>query len=494
MPIAERDVRVAIIGAGFGGLGVALQLQRAGYHHFTVYERGPDVGGTWLHNTYPGAACDAPSHIYSFSFAQRVDWSRRFALGPEIQAYLRRCVDEAGIAHRIETGTEVVTARWTGQEWVLELADGRSACADVLVPAVGQLTLPAIPDLADLTTFGGPVFHTAQWRHDVELSGKRVGVVGTGASAIQVVPAIADRAAHVTVFQRSAPYVFTKADVGYSERLNHRYRRLPVLKAAIRQVIWFYFELVTAMFSRWPAVLSVLGRAHARVLQSQVTDPELREKLRPQTRIGCKRILISDDYYAALSRPDVTLETGVIEAVTESGITTDSGTHALDVLIFGTGFTTTPFVSSVSIVGRTGVSLAEAWLPRANAFLGLSVPGFPNMFLVYGPNTNLGSGSIIYMLESQARHVVDAVRTLTRHSGAIIEVKEPAHRSFVAAMARRQPRTVWHTCRSWYHDEHGSDTHNWPWLMSTYRRRTRKIRTADYTIERSRRPTISSLP
>ncbi|MET0896676.1 MAG: NAD(P)/FAD-dependent oxidoreductase [Mycobacterium sp.] len=494
MPIADtaRQVRVAIIGAGFGGLGVALQLQAAGYHDFTVYERAPDVGGTWFHNTYPGAACDAPSHIYSYSFAQKVDWSRRFAPGPEIQAYLRRCVDEAGIADRIITGTEVVRAQWSGQDWVIELADGRRARADVLVPAVGQLTVPAVPEIEGLADFGGPAFHTARWRHDVDLAGKRVAVIGTGASAIQVVPAIAPQAAHVTVFQRSAPYVFAKADAVYSERLNRRYRTLPLLKRALRQIIWGYFELVTAMFSRWPAVLGILGRAHSAVLRSKVADAALREELRPDLHIGCKRILISDDYYDTLTRPDVTLETAPITAVTAAGVVTTSGPHAADVIVFGTGFVTTPFVSSVAITGEGGRSLADVWSERAGAFLGLSVPGFPNMFLVYGPNTNLGSGSIVYMLEAQAAHIVAAVREIAGCGGAVLEVRDAAYRAFLGAMARRQKHTVWQSCRSWYHDDRGRDTHNWPWLMSTYRRRTRRIRFTDYTIDRDRSPEISS--
>ncbi|CAN5555001.1 NAD(P)/FAD-dependent oxidoreductase [soil metagenome] len=485
MPTAEPPhpgVRVAIIGAGFGGLGVALKLKNAGHRNFTVYERASDVGGTWFHNTYPGAACDAPSHIYSYSFAQEVDWSRRFAPGPEIQAYLRHCADDAGIADRIETGAEVVNAHWTGRDWLIELADGRSEHADVLVPAVGQLTVPAIPDLKGLHSFRGPAFHTGSWRHDVDLTGKRVAVIGTGASAIQVVPAIAPHAAHVTVFQRTAPYVFAKSDAIYSDGLHRRYHAIPVLKSAVRLTIWAYFELVTAMFTRWPAVLELLGRIHRRVLRAQVPDPALRAHLQPDLRIGCKRILISDDYYATLARPDVTLETALIERVTQDGVVTASGTHAVDVIVFGTGFTTTPFVSSVTILGRDGVSLSEAWAERAGAFLGITVPRFPNMFLVYGPNTNLGSGSIIYMLESQADHVVAAVRTIAMRAGTVLEIDDRAFRRFSTAMTARQRHTVWQGCRSWYLDHRGQDTHNWPWLMSTYRRRTRRVRAEDYTI------------
>lgn len=481
-----RDVRVVVIGAGFGGLGVALKLHAAGHRNITVYERAAEIGGTWWHNTYPGAACDAPSHVYSYSFAQDVKWSRRFAPGAEIHTYLKRCVAASGLSDAIHLDTEVTSARWNGRHWDITLGSGRTDHADVLVPAVGQLTLPAIPELEGLEHFSGPVFHTARWRHDVDLAGKRVGVVGTGASAIQVVPAIAPTAAHTVVFQRTAPYVFTKADAEYTEQLHQRYRSFPLLKIAARQLIWTYFEIVTAMFSRYPHVLSILGRIHGRVLNRQVPDASLRSKLRPGYPIGCKRILISDDYYSTLGRSDVTLETDPIDSVTTAGIDTGNTSHKLDTIIFGTGFRTGSFLPGLHLTGRHGRTLAEVWSERAVAFLGLSVPDFPNMFLVYGPNTNLGSGSIIYMLESQANHIVDAVRLLSRGTANVIEVRTETLRKFLADMDKRQERTVWRGCRSWYIDEHGRDTHNWPWLMSTYRRRTRRVRPADYRITTAR--------
>ncbi|MGE2834917.1 flavin-containing monooxygenase [Mycobacterium sp. SMC-4] len=481
--MSGRPPRVAIIGAGFGGLGVALKLAAAGHHNFVVYERADDIGGTWHVNTYPGAACDAPSYIYSYSFAQEVDWSRRFATGPEIKQYLQRCVARAGISERIRTGTEVVAACWTGTCWTLTFADGQTAEADVLVPALGQLTEPFGPDLAGLETFAGPAFHTARWRHDIDLTGKRVAVIGTGASAVQVVPAVAPHADHVTVFQRSAPYVFGKADSLYSERLHRRHRSVPALRSAIRLGIWSYFELVTMMFTRRPGALSLLGRMHSRVLASRVADPRLRDMLRPNEPIGCKRILISDDYYATLARPDVTLETAGMECVTPTGIVCVDGTHhRADVIVFATGFVTTPFVSTLTVTGRGGQTLTDAWAQRAAAFLGLSLPGFPNMFLVYGPNTNLGSGSIVYMLEAQADHIVSAVTALAATDGATIEIAEQAFRDFLSELDSRQPRTVWQACRSWYRDTDGHDTHNWPWLMSSYRRRTRRIRPAEYLV------------
>lgn len=480
-----RTVRIAIVGAGFSGIGLALKLRAAGHSDLVVYERASDVGGTWFHNSYPGAACDAPSHVYSYSFAQDVEWSRRFAPGPEIRAYLRRCVDDGGIDRLIQTGADVISARWTGDGWSILLADGRQDRADVLIPAVGQLTAPSVPDVPGLREFRGPSFHTAEWRHDVDLRGKRVAVIGTGASAIQVIPAIAPEVSHLSVFQRSAPYVLIKSDVAYSTKLHRRYRAVPLLKYAARQAIWSYLELVTAAFTRWPTGLRVLERYHDHILSSDIADPELRARLKPNFRIGCRRILISDDYYATLAREDVTLVTDRVEAVRGDAIVTTSGEYPVDVIVFATGFITTPFVSTIAIYGRSGLALAAKWADRSGAFLGLSVPGFPNMFLMYGPNTNLGSGSIIYMLEAQADHIVDAVNIIAADPKAVVEVTEGAYRKFLSDTERRQRKTVWAGCRSWYHDEQGRDTHNWPGLMSTYRRRSRRVRRADYTVTRS---------
>lgn len=482
------SVRIAIVGAGFSGIAAALQLHKAGHRDIVVYERAADVGGTWFANTYPGVACDAPSHVYSYSFAQDVEWSRRFAPGAEIQAYLRRCVDDGGIADLIQTGVEVRSAGWTGGQWCLELSDGRTTHADVFICAVGQLSEPAVPKLEGLSGFGGDTFHTAQWPHDIVLPDKRVAVVGTGASAIQVIPEIAARARHLTVYQRSAPYVLKKPDGPYSPRLQRIYRRLPLLRTIARQSIWAYLELITVAYDRWPSALKILERYHARILENDVADPELRARLRPQFGIGCKRILISNDYYAALSRPNVTLVTDAIEAVDETGIATVTAHHPADVIVFATGFRTSPFISSVTIRGRSGTTLTDRWAERAGAYLGISVPDFPNMFLMYGPNTNLGSGSVVYMLESQVAHILDAVEHLRRTPGAEVEITERAYREFLHQLERQQRTSVWAGCRTWYHDRLGRDTHNWPWLTRTYRRRTRRVDAADYRISRPVEP------
>jgi cation diffusion facilitator CzcD-associated flavoprotein CzcO len=474
--------RIAIIGAGFGGIGVALKLHAAGHRDIVVYERAPAIGGTWHYNTYPGAACDAPSHVYSYSFAQQVDWSRRFAPGDEILAYLERCVTEGGIADMIHTATEVTGAHWTDGQWSIDLSDGRTDRADVLIPALGQLNVPAAPTITGLDRFRGTGFHSARWRDDVSLEGKRVAVIGTGASAIQIIPAIADEAEHLTVFQRSAPYVMSKPDAPYSDRLQRRYRSAPLLRSIARRMIWTYLEIATVGFDRFPKALGILQLYHGRILAGAVADPALRAKLTPDHRIGCKRILISNDYYATLARPDVTLVTDPIETVTEDGIQTGSGLHPADVIVFATGFETTPMLSGTTIVGRSGIALNDRWSEREGAYLGLSVPDFPNMFLIYGPNTNLGSGSIIYMLEAQADHVVDAVGILARDKGAVVEVTESAYRQFLADNDKAHRRAVWSNCRSWYQDAAGRNTHNWPWTMTSYRRRTRRVDREAYRV------------
>ena len=477
-------VRIAIIGAGFAGIAAALNLRAAGHTDIVIFEASPDVGGTWLHNTYPGAACDAPSHIYSYSFAQRARWSRRFAPGPEILAYLRDCVHDGGIADLIRFNTRVNAARWDGTQWHLESSDGSTHTADVLVPAIGQLNVPAIPSVPGLDAFSGEHFHTAAWRHDVDLTGKRVTVVGTGASAIQVIPEIAPHVKHLTVVQRSAAYVLRKPDGEYSDRLHRIYAALPFLRRAARQLIWGYLELVTLGFTRWPRALSVLERYHDWILRKYVADPALRDKLRPDYAVGCKRILMSNDYHAALSRPNVTVLAESLDGITESAGLTASGPHDAEVIIFATGVTTTPLLTGIEIIGSDGLRLHDAWAATESAYLGLSVPGFPNMFLMYGPNTNLGSGSIVYMLEAQAAHITAAADILHDHPGQALVISDNAFRAFGHQVDATRSRTVWAGCRSWYQDAAGRDTHNWPWTMTAYRRRTRRIDLGHYRLER----------
>lgn len=481
----DRDARIAVIGAGFGGLGAARALAADGYRNLVVFDARDEVGGTWSANRYPGVACDAPSHVYSYSNGPRYAWARRFADGAQIQRYLHDCVIDAGLLPHLSLGTTVTAASWTGRDWLLELQDGQTSRFDFVVCATGQLSVPALADIPGLADFQGAVLHTARWPTDANLTGRRVAVIGTGASAIQVIPEIVETAAHVTVFQRSAPYVFPKADRTYSPDLHRLYRRAPILRRLVEKTLWVGFELVTAAFWKWPRVMRLFERRHAAVLADTVTDPSTRQALTPDYRAGCKRILISSTYHACFNRDDVRLETAPITAVDTGGIRTADAHHEVDVIICATGFETDTFVSTLTVIGRDGISLPERWSDGARAFLGISVPGFPNFFLVYGPNTNLGSGSIVYMLETQAEHIRTAIGLAAAAARpSSLEVNAGSFDAYSRKLVRRMSQpTVWNSgCRSWYRDGAGRDVHNWHGFMSEYRRSARRARAGDYTL------------
>ncbi|MFC8044690.1 flavin-containing monooxygenase [Nocardia sp. NPDC057353] len=472
-----RSVRVAVVGAGFGGICAALRLRAAGHRAVTVFDARSGVGGTWAANRYPGVACDAPSHMYSYSFVEPPAWSRRFAPGAEICGYLERCA--AGLA--VRTGTAVTAARWTGADWLLTLGDGTAERFDVLVAATGQLAVPAVPPLPGLAEFAGTVLHTAEWPEDFDPGGHRIAVVGTGASAVQLVPRLAGRAQGLTVFQRSAPYVLPKPDVPYGVRALHR--RFPAVRKLTRAAFWTGLELLTLGFWRWPALLRPLERAHAKALRRSVADPALRAALTPKDRAGCKRILMASGYHAAFDRRDVALVTEPITAVELGAVHTAAGRYQADTLVFATGFDTGGFATTLEIRGRGGATLAERWAGGARAHLGLTVPGFPNLFLVYGPNTNLGSGSIVFMLETQAAHIAAAVtRLAAAPAGSALEVTAAAFARWSRLLDRRFARPLaWNSgCRSWYRDAAGRDTHNWPGALLEYRLRAARPRRRDY--------------
>lgn len=476
--------RVAIVGTGFSGLGLGILLKQAGIDDFVLVDRAEAVGGTWRENTYPGAACDAPSHLYSFSFAPNPEWSRRFAPQAEILAYLEDCTDRFGLRPHLRLGTEVHAARFddTTGTWTIETAAGTYA-ADVLVAACGQLSRPAYPDIDGLDTFGGACFHSARWDHSRDMVGRDVAVIGTGASAIQFVPAIAPDVGRMYVFQRSAPYVVPKPDRRYGDVRRWVYRNVPLSQAVSRLGVWALFEAFIPGYVGHPAVLAPIREAHRRLIAAQVHDPELRAALTPGYELGCKRVLISNDYYKALVRENVELVTSPIASVTaDSVVTSDGVERRVDTIVLGTGFRSNDFVAPMQVEGRGGRSLADAWADGAEAYLGLAVSGFPNFFLMYGPNTNLGAGSIVYMIESQARHVIEAVRLLDRTGAAYVDVAADAQDDFGREMQSRLDGSVWAGCASWYRDEHGRNTNNWPGLMWEYRRRTRHLDPSRYDV------------
>jgi cation diffusion facilitator CzcD-associated flavoprotein CzcO len=492
---AASDRSIVVVGGGLAGVGAAMMLERAGYSKVTVFEKAERVGGVWHHNTYPGAACDVPSHLYEFSFEPNPRWSRRFAPQAEIQAYVERLAGKYGITDRIRTGTEVESASWNEDRAKWQLTTSRGPFeADVLLTACGQLSVPKAARLPGLDDFDGPVFHTAEWRHDVELDGKRVGVVGTGCSAIQVVPAIQPSVAQVDVYQRSPGWTLPKMDFTYKERTQRLFERFPLAQRADRAVINGFMDLAAAGMTRHRAILRPFKAVARRQITKAIEDPELRAKLTPTDEFGCKRVMLTDEWYPTLAKPNVELVADPIAEVTPDSVrTADGRKRPTDVLVLATGFESHGFVAPMAVSGVEGRSLAEAWNPTARAYLGLSVPGFPNMFLLYGPNTNGGSGSVIHTIECGMNHVIDALRELDRRAAQRIEVTPSAAEAFDAELRAALAGSVWHTgCTNWYVDADGNDPSQWPWLWSTYRRRTRRLAPGAYSFGEPRRQMTAS--
>ena len=474
---------VAIIGAGFGGIGLAITLKKAGVDRITILEKADGVGGVWRDNTYPGATCDVPSHLYSFSFEPNPNWSRRYSPQPEILDYLERCVDRYGLRPNLRLGTEVTRADFDDDSgrWRIETGDGETVEADVLISACGQLSRPALTRIEGADRFAGSIFHTARWDHDVDLHGKRVAIVGTGASTIQVVPAIADRVAQLDVYQRSAPYVIPKKDRPYMPWERRLFRWVPPARWLARFTQWFFFEVFIAAFNQWRGMGRLGVRMFERNLDDQISDPELKRALTPDHVLGCKRVLISPDYYATFERPNVELITQGVRELTKGGVVAEDGTERpADVIVLSTGFESTRFLAPMEIRGRQGRELNEVWREGANAYLGMTVAGFPNLFVMYGPNTNLGSGSIIFQLESQMAYIADAVERI-RRTGGRLSVRPEVQQAFDSEMQTRLSTSVWQTgCSNWYVDEHGRNTNNWPGFTLEYRWRTRHLDPSDY--------------
>jgi cation diffusion facilitator CzcD-associated flavoprotein CzcO len=476
---------IAVVGGGFAGVGAAVLLRRAGYDDVTVFERGERIGGVWHHNTYPGAACDVPSHLYEFSFEPNPRWSRRYAPQAEIQAYLEDVARRNGVLDRIRTSTEVQSARWDDERatWVLQTSAGQHE-AGVLVTACGQLSVPSAPPLEGLDSFEGPAFHTARWRHDVDLQGKRVAVIGTGCSAIQVVPAIQPIVQSVTVYQRSPGWTIPKMDFAYSERTKRLFERFPVLQRIDRAAVFGFMELGAAAMTNRRWLLGPFRAAARAQISKAIKDPELRAKVTPADEVGCKRIMLTDEWYPTLTRPNVDLVTDRIAEITPRGVSTEDGVQRpADALILATGFRTHGFVAPMEITGAGGRSLAQEWAQVPRAYLGMSVPGFPNMFLLYGPNTNGGTGSVIYTIEAGVNHVIAALRELDRSQARRIELNAAKAEAYDRELRAALAGTVWHTgCTSWYVDSDGNDPNQWPWLWSAYRRRAERIEPGTYEL------------
>ena len=482
---------VIIVGAGLGGLCAAIKLQEAG-HKVTIIEKMDRVGGTWAQNTYPGVACDVPVALYQFSFAQGVHWTRSFPQGAEIQLYAEELADRYQLRPHLKLGDEAVSAVWqeADRQWDVKTASGSTYHGDAVIGALGQLNRPNWPAIEGKDSFKGDVLHSAAWDHDVALAGKKIGVIGCAASAVQIIPELANVASDLTVFQRSPNWVIPRRDVQVSPQEGALLMTDPEiaekLGAMNRQIIWenadHFFWQVFEWTEEGRAAYTAMATNH---LNDQVADPDLRAKLTPDYPVGCRRILISDDYFPALTRDHVSLETSSIECIDETGIVTADGTHHdLDVIVFATGFETTGWRWSVDVVGRDGQHLADVWQDGPEAYLGITVTDFPNLFVLYGPNTNLGHNSITYMLERQVEYVVQALSVLEAEGAQALVPSRAAQTAFNQGLQTDLGKTVWAdpACNSWYKNDAGLITQNWSSHTRAYAAAVKQVKVEDYEL------------
>lgn len=461
-----RPISVAIIGAGAGGLCMAIKLRQSGLEDITIFEKAASVGGTWRDNTYPGSGCDVPSFLYSYSFEPKLDWSRRFAAQPEIEAYFQHVEKKYQLTPKIRFNTEIESASFDDATalWTLVTRSGETHKANVLVSGTGQLNRPAWPDIPGREDFKGIMFHSARWDHAADLAGKRVAVIGSGASAIQFVPEIAPRVGKLILFQRTPNWVVPKDDRPYTQKELSLFKRFPILVKLQRAMIylmlernWFAFKKPGNFFN------NLFRKAAMKEIEEHIKDPALRAKLVPDYPPGCKRILISNDWYPAIARPNVDVVTDRVARFSSTGVVTAEGAeHPVDAIIFATGFESTTFLAPMKITGLRGRDLNEAWARGAEAHRGVAVAGFPNFFMLYGPNTNLGHNSIIFMIEAQVRYIVTCISALRNARVSYIDVKAESMRAFNEALQKDIGQTVWAAgCNSWYKTEDGKITNNW---------------------------------
>ena len=485
-PGPARLVRVAIIGSGFAGVGAAIRLRRAGIEDFVILERADDLGGTWHANHYPGLCCDVPSHVYSFSFELNPHWKRGFAPGDEIKDYIRRCADEHGITSRIRYGHEVLEASWDAgrRRWLIETTGGDFE-AEFLISGAGGLSDPSVPDLPGLERFEGHAFHSAEWDHEHDLAGERVAVIGTGASAIQFVPQIQPRVGRLDLYQRTPAWVMPRLDHEITAPEHFLLRWIPFAPHLVRGVLYWLLEARVIAFRR-PRLMKLGERVARRHLRRQIPDdPELRAKLTPDYTMGCKRVLVSDDYYPALARPNVDVVTAGIREVREHSIVDAEGVEReADTIVFGTGFHVTNPPIAERIHGADGRTLAEHWQGSISAHLGTMISGYPNLFVMTGPNTGLGHNSIVFMIESQLNLVIDCLRTMDELDAETVEVREEAQRAYNAELEAASEGTVWTAgrCMSWYLDDTGRNSTLWPLSSYAFRRRTRRFDPGEYLL------------
>ncbi len=481
------ELDVAIVGSGFSGLCMGIKLAEEGKRSFAIFEKADRVGGTWRDNHYPGCACDIPSHLYSFSFEPNPRWSRKFSPQPEILAYLEGCVERYGLRPHVRLGHEVTRVELdpASLRWRLDFASGKHVMARHVVLGIGALSRPAYPDIPGLDEFRGHTFHSAAWDHAYAAEGKDVAVIGTGASAIQFVPELAPRVRRLDVYQRTPPWILPRLDRAFSPREMALFERVPGLARLYRWWIYASLEWRVMGFTidhRIMRMVEYFGRKH---IAQQIADPRLRDAVTPKYLPGCKRILLSDDYYPALARPNVALVTDAIERVTERGVLTRDGTlRAVDAIVLGTGFRVTDFLTPLVVIGRDGTDLNDAWRSDAEAYLGTSVTGFPNLSLLVGPNTGLGHNSMVFMIEAQVGHVMCTLHEVERRRARAIDVRPAVQASYNAALQPRLERSVWQSgCKSWYLATSGKNTTLWPGFSVEFWLRTLRLDPEAYVFE-----------
>ena len=482
-PTDRQSPRFLVIGAGMSGILSAIKLQEAGLDDFAIYEKADRLGGTWRENTYPGLSCDVPSHLYSYSFAPNPEWSHRFSYGPEILAYFEDVARRHGVAERIQYGKEVTRCAFEGGRWTIEMADGSRDEGDFVIAATGVLHRPSIPEIEGLDAFEGACFHSARWDHDVPLEGARVGVIGTGSTAIQMVSALVDRVAELRLFQRTAQWVMPIQNPAYTEAEKERFRRDPEAMREIRAQVAraFVDGFANVLGDADSPILKAIHDTCEANLEQNVRDPELREKLRPNYRAACKRLIMSEDFYEAIQRPNARLVTEGIERVEKSGVRTRDGRlHELDVLVLATGFRVDSFVRPIEVTGRGGVRLDEVWEHGPFAYMAISVPDFPNFFMLNGPNSPVGNFSLIDVAEIQFAYIMQLVDQARSGACREISASRDAMARFDAERREVAKTTIWATgCRSWYLDEDGLPT-AWPWTFDRFREEMKAPRLEDY--------------
>jgi cyclohexanone monooxygenase len=480
-------VRTFVVGAGFAGLGAAIKLDETGFSDFLVVDKGDTVGGTWRDNTYPGAACDVPSQLYSFSFAPNPGWSRSFSPQPEIQAYLERTAEEAGVLDRFRFGITVLDMAWDEEDRIWHVStDHGEVTADVVITGSGGLSEPRLPEIEGIESFEGEIFHSARWNHDYDLTGKRVAVIGTGASAIQIVPEIAKQVSHLDLYQRTAPWVMPRRDRDYTALEKFGFRHVPFFQKAYRTGIYWGRECFVPGFTVNPKLAAPARKLALKNIEDGISDPELRKAVTPDFAIGCKRILISNDYYPTLDRDDVDLVTDGIARITSDGIVTEDGsTREVDAIIVATGFYTTEQPIAQHIKGRDGRTLADAWSEHGmTAYKGTTIAGFPNLFQIVGPNTGLGHSSMVFIIESQIAYIRSALQQMGEREIDTVEPRPEAQEAWNNNVQKRMQRTVWNTggCASWYLDSHGRNTVLWPRTTFKFRSLLSEFDTEQYVV------------